>query len=165
MADSTQGNPDPMAEGQMPPQLNILGQYLKDLSFENPGAPESLQPRNEPPKIEIGVNVDTEKKSENDYEILLKIEARGSIGTTALFNVEIEYGGILRVQNIPEEHLQPVVMIEGPRLLFPFARQIIAEATRNGGFPPLLIDPIDFAGLYRQRVMEAQDASASPTRN
>ncbi len=162
MADENQGAE---AAGELPPQLNILAQYLKDLSFENPGAPSTLQPRNEPPKIEIGVNVDAHKKSETDYEIDLKIESRGTIGKEVLFNVEVHYGGIIRVQNIPDEHLQPVVMIEGPRMLFPFARQIIAEATRNGGFPPLLIDPIDFAALFRQKVMEGQNAPASMTKN
>ncbi|MCC2112937.1 MAG: protein-export chaperone SecB [Hyphomicrobiales bacterium] len=162
MADENQGAE---AAGQLPPQLNILAQYLKDLSFENPNAPASLQPRNEPPKIEIGVKIETDKKTETEYEIDLKIEARGTIGKDMLFNVEVQYAGIIRVQNIPAEHLQPVIEIEGPRMLFPFARQIIADATRNGGFPPLLIDPIDFASLYRQKVMEGQNAPATMTPN
>ena len=138
------------------PQMHIVAQYLKDLSFENPNAPESLRPSNDTPQIQIGVNVNANPKSDTDYEVDLKIEARGNMGKDVLFNIEVEYGGIVRLQNVPEESIHPVVLIEGPRMMFPFVRQIIAEATRNGGFPPLMVDPIDFAALYQQRMMQAQ---------
>ncbi|MEZ5841668.1 MAG: protein-export chaperone SecB [Hyphomicrobiales bacterium] len=142
---------------QAMPQFHILAQYLKDLSFENPNAPASLQPKQQQPQIQIGVNVNGQPRSETDFEVSLKIEARGGSGNDVLFNIEVEYGGLVRVQNVPPEHVHATVLIEGPRLLFPFVRQIVADATRNGGFPPLMIDPIDFAQLYRQRMVQAEN--------
>ena len=154
MADSSATNG---AEGNTP-ALNALAQYCKDFSFENPNAPRSLQPQNQGPQINLQVNVNAKQLAEADFEVDLTLEGDAKTGEEVLFAFELTYSGVFRVRNIPADQLHPVVMIECPRLLFPFARQIVADAVRNGGFPPLFIDPIDFAQLYRQRVVEAQGA-------
>ncbi|MBB3145571.1 preprotein translocase subunit SecB [Phyllobacterium trifolii] len=136
--------------------LNILAQYVKDLSFESPGAPLSLRPRENAPGISINVNVNANPIAENDFDVVLTLSAKASEGKDVLFNAELVYGGVFRLVGFPQEHLLPLLFIECPRLLFPFARQIIAEATRNGGFPPLMIDPIDFAQMFQQRMAEEQ---------
>jgi preprotein translocase subunit SecB len=141
---------------QQQPSLSILAQYVKDLSFENPGAPMSLQARDQSPAINISVNVNANPLSETDYDVVLTLNARAGDEKKVLFNVELVYGGVFRVLGFPQEHVLPILFIECPRLLFPFARQIVSEATRNGGFPPLLIDPIDFAQMFQQRMAEDQ---------
>ncbi len=138
------------------PQLNVLAQYIKDLSFENPNSPRSLAPQEQPPQINVQVNVNPRQIGEGEFEVELLLEGSAQAGDLVLFKVELNYAGLLRVRNVPEQELAPVIMIEGPRLLFPFARQIIAEAVRNGGFPPLLLDPVDFVELYRQRIAQMQ---------
>jgi preprotein translocase subunit SecB len=148
----TNGGPP---EGQ-PPQLNVLAQYIKDFSFENPNAPQALQPGQQQPSISIQINVNAKPLAETDVEVELKLDGKAESSGTVLFAFELLYAGLFRIQNVPQENVHPLVMIECPRLLFPFAREIIAAAVRNGGFPPLLIDPVDFAGLYRQRMGEAQ---------
>jgi preprotein translocase subunit SecB len=147
----TNGNGTPPAEAPAP-QLNVLVQYTKDLSFENPNAPRSLGPQQQQPAINIQINVGANGVADNDYEVTLSIEGKAEIGDMVLFNFELAYAGVFRIQNVPQENLHPVVMIECPRLLFPFAREIIATAVRDGGFPPLLLDPVDFVGLYRQNL-------------
>jgi preprotein translocase subunit SecB len=138
------------------PSLNILAQYVKDFSFENPGAPRSLQARDKAPAINISVNVNANPLSETDFDVILSLNAEAKDGDKMLFNAELAYGGVFRVTGFPQEHMLPVLFIECPRLLFPFARQIISDATRNGGFPPLMIDPIDFAQMFTQRMAEEQ---------
>lgn len=148
-----------------PPQINIVAQYIKDFSFENPKAPDLLRPREGGPNISINVNVNATPLSETDFEVDLKLDCKATHEDDVLFNVELAYSGIFRLANVPKEHLHPLIMIECPRLLFPFARQIVASATRDGGFPPLLIDPVDFAALYRQRleqIQAQQQASGQP---
>jgi preprotein translocase subunit SecB len=140
-----------------------MAQYIKDLSFENPNAPHSLQPREKAPNINININVNANPLSETDFEVELTLEAKAGEGKEAMFNVELIYGGVFRLENIPEEAKGAAILIECPRMLFPFARQIIAEATRNGGFPPLMIDPIDFGMLYQQRMAEEQVKSQVQT--
>ncbi len=132
------------------PSLNVLVQYVKDLSFENPNAPASLGQQQTGPQIEINVNVGAQPLSATEFECELKLEAKAMLGENVMFNVELLYAGLFRIENVPEEHLHPFVLIECPRLLFPFARQILADATRNGGYPPLMLDPIDFVALYQQ---------------
>jgi len=143
-----------------PPQLNVLVQYIKDFSFENPNSPHSLSPSDQAPEINIQINVQAQGLSETDAEVLLKIEGKAERKEGVMFNFELAYAGIFRVQNVPNENMHPVLMIECPRLLFPFAREIIATAVRDGGFPPLLLDPVDFVGLYRQN-MERMQPKAS----
>jgi preprotein translocase subunit SecB len=144
------------------PQLNALVQYIKDLSFENPNAPRSLGPQEKSPNIAIQVNVNARQLSETDYEVSLMLEGSAGEGADTLFKFELNYAGVFRVRNVPAEQTHPVVMIECPRLLFPFARQIVADAVRNGGFPPLYIDPIDFAGLYQQRMQQGGNQPGVP---
>jgi preprotein translocase subunit SecB len=148
-------------EQDMAPALNALAQYIKDFSFENPNAPRSLTPQANPPQISISVNVNAKQLSDTDFEVELTLEGKAGEAPELLFSFELLYSGIFRVQNIPQENVHPVVMIECPRLLFPFARQIVADAVRNGGFPPLFIDPIDFAALFRQRISEVQGQPAN----
>ena len=143
------------------PSLNALAQYAKDISFENPNAPRSLTPQQSGPQISIQVNVNAKQLAETDFEVDLSLEGNAKTGEEVIFAFELTYSGVFRVRNIPPDQIHPVVMIECPRLLFPFARQIVAEAVRNGGFPPLYIDPIDFVGLYRQKV-EADGQAAAP---
>jgi preprotein translocase subunit SecB len=139
------------------PQLNVLAQYIKDLSFENPNAPRSLQATQQQPEIKIQINVAANPLAETDYEVVLTVEGKAETGgTNVLFSFELTFAGVFRIQNVPQESIHPVLMIECPRLLFPFAREIIANAVRNGGFPPLLLDPVDFVGLYRQRMAASQ---------
>ena len=143
------------------PQLSVLAQYVKDLSFENPNAPESLRPKTGQPQINIQVNVNAKSLTENDYEVDLVIEAKAEADNSVLFNVELAYAGVFRIQGVTKDAVHPVVMIECPRLLFPFARQVVADASQRGGFPPLMIDPFDFAALYRQRMAEVQAKETS----
>jgi preprotein translocase subunit SecB len=138
------------------PTLNAIAQYIKDFSFENPNAPASLAPRSETPNIGISINVNARKMSETDFEIDLVLNGKSGDAPNVLFNFELVYSGIFRIMHVPADAIQAIVMIECPRLLFPFARQIVADTVRNGGFPPLFIDPIDFAALYRQRLAQVQ---------
>jgi preprotein translocase subunit SecB len=140
-----------LAETNTAPQLSVLVQYIKDLSFENPHAPQSLGAQEKAPNISIQVNVNARHLAEADYEVSLILEGSAGDSAQTLFKFELTYCGIFRIQNIPAENLPPVILIECPRLLFPFARQIIADSVRNGGFPPLFIDPIDFQALFVQR--------------
>ena len=165
---TTNGAPPPesMQANQAPPQLNILAQYVKDLSFENPNAPRSLAPQQQPPKINIQINVNAKPLADSDYEVELKIEGRAEVPSLLLFGFELLYAGVFRIVNVPQENLHAIIMIECPRLLFPFAREIIATAVRDGGFPPLMLDPVDFVGLYRQnleRQAAAQAEQAKPS--
>jgi len=138
------------------PTLNIMAQYVKDLSFESPGAPNSLRGRDKAPSININVNVNANPMSESDFDVNLTLTAKANVDKEVLFNVELVYGGVFRIAGFPKEHVLPVLFIECPRLLFPFARQIVAEATRNGGFPPLMLDPIDFAQMFQRKLAEDQ---------
>lgn len=152
-----QGDAPTGAEGGQP-SLNILGQYLKDLSFENPNAPQSLAIQDGQPEINISVNVNAKNLAPNDFEVELHIEATATHEGKAVFAAELLYAGIFRLENIPEDALHPIILVECPRMIFPFARQILADATQKGGFPPLMLDPIDFASMYEKRVAEGEDA-------
>ena len=153
----TNGNGTP-PEASAPPQLNVLAQYTKDLSFENPNAPSSLAPQQQQPSINIQINVSVNNIAEHEYEVTLSIEGKAENAGKLMFSFELAYAGVFRILNVPQENLHPLVMIECPRLLFPFAREIIATSVRDGGFPPLMLDPVDFVGLYRQN-MERQAAA------
>ena len=153
----------PPLEAAPPPQLNVLAQYTKDLSFENPNAPTSLAPQQQQPAINIQINVSANNISENEFEVTLSVEGKAENGGKLMFSFELSYAGVFRILNVPQENLHPLVMIECPRLLFPFAREIVANAVRNGGFPPLLLDPVDFVSLYQQRAAQAAQAAAPPS--
>jgi preprotein translocase subunit SecB len=142
------------------PQLNVVAQYIKDFSFENPNAPRSLQPSGEAPQINIQINVEAQPLSDTDIEVSLKLEGKAEAQGNLMFGFELVFAGIFRIRNVPQESLNAVVLIECPRLLFPFAREIIATTVRNGGFPPLLLDPVDFVALYRQKMAQMPAAQA-----
>ena len=146
-------------QAKAPPAMKILGQYLKDLSFENPNSPQSLSQQGQP-EINVQVNVNAKPVGQNEFEVELHLEAKASHDGKAVFAADLLYAGVFRLENIPQEALHPIVLVECPRMLFPFARQILADATRNGGFPPLMLDPIDFASMYQRRLAESQKASA-----
>ena len=135
------------AGAQEMPQVSILTQYVKDLSFENPNAPASLQ-STEQPRIDVNVSVNAKRGGDNVYEVELKINAKAMTGDTVAFVVDLLYAGLFGLANVPEDALEPFLIIEAPRIIFPFARRIIADSVRDGGFPPLMLDPIDFASLY-----------------
>jgi preprotein translocase subunit SecB len=150
----------PQTGGDQAAQINVLAQYTKDLSFENPNAPRSLQPSQQP-AINLQINVNSKALSETDFEIELMVEGKADAAGTVLFTFELVYAGIFRLTNVPKDAVQAVMMIECPRLLFPFAREIVSSAVRNGGFPPLMIDPVDFVALYRQKMQQVQAATPS----
>jgi preprotein translocase subunit SecB len=149
---TTNGGP---AEDQQP-QLSVVAQYIKDFSFENPNAPQSLTGGQEPPQISIQINVNAKPLSETDIEVVLSLQGKAETAGSLLFSFELEFGGVFRIRNVPQESLNALVLIECPRLLFPFAREIIATSVRNGGFPPLLLDPVDFVSLYRQKMAQLE---------
>ncbi|GAA6156042.1 protein-export chaperone SecB [Pyruvatibacter sp.] len=155
-AADTNGAANGAGDGAQPqaPQIRVLGQYIKDLSFENPNAPGGFS--NQSPQINVAVDVRVPGQKDSDYEVELRLTADAKVDGNQVFLVELVYGAVFRLENIPEQGLQPVLLIECPRILFPFARRVIADMTRDGGFPPLMIDPIDFAALYRQRLEQAQ---------
>ena len=140
-------------EAKAAPSLNILTQYIKDLSFEAPGAPASLRARQKGPEISIGVNVNANPLGD-DYDVNLTINGKAVLEDETLFVVELVYGGVFKLAGFERQHLLPVLFIECPRILFPFARQIVSDITQSGGFPPLRIDPIDFAQMFQRRMAE-----------
>jgi preprotein translocase subunit SecB len=141
--------------GDESPQVGMISQYVKDLSFENPNAPAVYQWQVQP-QIEVQFNIGAHKLSEDLHEVELRIEVAARAENNIAFAVEILYAGLFALRNIPEEQVQPFLLAEAPRLLFPFARRVVADAIRDGGFPPLVLDPIDFGALYMQRAAQAQ---------
>ncbi|WP_425410522.1 protein-export chaperone SecB [Hyphococcus sp.] len=164
----TPANPNNAANPQgfdpnNPPSLTVLAQYVKDLSFENPRAPAVYQ-SNEAPKIDVNVDVQGRTLNANQYEIELSVAGRANRGEQdePMFVVETTYAGVFEIKNVPQDQLEMVMMVECPRLLFPFMRQIVADATRNGNFPPLMLEPIDFMAIYianAQRKANAPEAA------
>jgi len=145
------------------PMFSVLAQYTKDFSFENPNAPQSLmQQQPQPPQIGIQINVNPRQIAPTDYEVELKLEGKAEHGDNVMFAFDLNYAGVFRLLNIPQENLGPLLMIECPRLLFPFAREIVSNAIASGGFPPLLLNPVDFVGLYQQRMSEMQAGQQQP---
>jgi preprotein translocase subunit SecB len=166
MASPTNGNsgetpaapPSPQGQAQGQAQFRVVAQYSKDFSFENPNAPQSLMQQQAAPTMNIQVNVAPKQLSNTDFEVELKLDGKAETGGTVLFAFELNYAGIFHLQGIPPESVGPLLMIECPRLLFPFAREIIAAAVISGGYPPLMLDPIDFVALYQQRAAQQPQA-------
>jgi preprotein translocase subunit SecB len=150
MADETQGGAAPQAAN--PPSMNLVGQYIRDLSFENPGAPGSIMAGGGNPAFNVSISVAVKKQADDMYAVELTLNAKANREQTILFNVELVYGGVFRLKNVPEAQLSQLLMIECPRLIFPFARQVLASVTQQGGFPPLMMEPVDFAAIYRQNL-------------
>jgi len=143
------------------PQVGLIAQYVKDLSFENPNAPNVYSWQSQP-NIDVQFNIGADKVADDVHEVGLKITVRAVSDQGTAFAAELVYAGLFGIRNIPDEQIAPFLYAEAPRLLFPFARRVLADAVRDGGFPPLLLDPIDFSGLYAQQVQAQVSAQAVP---
>jgi preprotein translocase subunit SecB len=143
------------------PEVGLISQYVKDLSFENPNAPAVYQWQSQP-QIEVSFNIGANTVGEDIHEVALKIEVKAIAEGNTAFAVELLFAGLFGIRNVPPEQMQPFLLAEAPRLLFPFARRVVADAIRDGGFPPLILDPIDFGSLYMERAaqVEAQASGA-----
>ena len=157
--------PNGSAQAAPMPSMKVLGQYIRDMSFENVVAQKGVQGEVQP-DVKVQVNLDAKKRSaENQYEVILKfvIESRNKSNDAPLFLMEIEYGGIFQVDNVPEQQLHPYLLIECPRMIFPFVRRIVSDVTRDGGFPPLNLETIDFLQLYRSELVKRAQAQKAET--
>lgn len=152
---STTNGTRPSGPANQQAQVRVLGQFIKDLSFENPSIGRVQLDPNEQPNIRIEVNVNAQNMGPNVFESVIDFKAHCSAKAGILYDLEIEYGSMLQLENVPEASLEPFLLINCPALTFPFVRRLVADITREGGFPPLLLDPIDFAGLYMQRRQQA----------
>lgn len=132
-------------------QLGIESQYIKDLSFENPLGPNAAAALRKQPQVAVELSTAARELAEGRYEVTIVVRGQATVDGAAVFIAELTYGGVFNLQNVPPDAVKPVLLIEGPRMLFPFARNIVAEVTRDGGFPPLLINPVDFVQLYREQ--------------
>jgi len=142
------------------PAVGLIAQYVKDLSFENPNAPAVYQMQAQP-NIDVQFNIAVTQPGDDVHEVVMKIEIRAEAeGGMTLFAVELHYAGLFGARNVAEDQLRPFLYGEAPRLLFPFARRVVAEAVRDGNFPPLLLDPIDFGGLYAAQAAQADQLAA-----
>lgn len=161
MADEQNGsqNGAGVEGGAAQPSIQVLGQYLKDFSFESPKAPKSLKAPGENPNLQIDLNVSVNKLDEDVYESAIELKGHATNDDGTIYVVEAVYAGAFNIKNIPADALEPLLLINCPSILFPFLRRIISDMTHEGGFPPLLLDPIDFAGLYKQR-KESETAQA-----
>jgi preprotein translocase subunit SecB len=159
MADDTAApaTANPQAEA---PSFNLVGQYIRDMSFENPGAPGSIMLGGANPNFSVGINVGVKKQADELYAVEITLNAKAERDKNVLFNVELIYGGVFRVRNIPENQLAPLLLVECPRLIFPFARQVLASITQQGGFPPLMMEPVDFNAIYLQNLKSLQTQQA-----
>ena len=158
MAEDTPGNGQAGEAPQAFQQLIVNAQYIKDLSFENPRAPQSLFQQQQQPEVDINVDVKARNLGQDNYEVVLTINSTARTGQEPVFLVELAYGAVVTIKNTPEPMLASLLLVETPRIIFPFARAVIANATRDGGFPPLMINPIDFAELLRRQQAEAAAA-------
>lgn len=143
------------------PQIALISQYVKDLSFENPNAPTVYQWQDQP-QIDVQFNIGADKVGEEVVEVSLKIEVKAIAPQGTAFAVELVYAAIFGMRNVPEDQMQPFMLAEAPRLIFPFARRVLADAIRDGGFPPLLLDPIDFGSLYMQQAQALAQTVGEP---
>ena len=136
--------------------IRILAQFVRDFSFENPLAPDSLRAGAPQPQIDMGVEMNARGRPDGLFEVDLKLSARALRDEQAVFHIEVVYGGLFHIEGVAEADLEPVLLIECPRFLFPYARRLISDVSAEGGFPPFLIDPIDFAGVYAARKAQAE---------
>ena len=158
MTDTDAAGPETNGAEAPEPGIRILAQFIRDLSFENPRAPESLRAQNvAQPQIEMGVEMNARGRDDGLFEVDLKLSARATRSDGPLFIVELLYGGVFQIGGVPNEEMEPVLLIECPRYLFPFARQVIGDAVRAAGFPQLLLEPVDFNGIYLQQLAAQQE--------
>ena len=151
----------PNAAAPQPPRMQILAQYVRDLSFENIVAQRGLSGAEVTPEVSVQVSLDARKRSvEHQYEVICKfrVGSKNTADDANLFMCELDYGGVFHVEGVPEDQLHPFLMIECPRMLVPFIRRIISDTTRDGGFPPVNLDPVDFVALYRQEIARRAQA-------
>ena len=165
MAENGSEDPQAAAQPQAQPQvkMQVLGQYIRDMSFENILSQKGVQGE-VAPEISVQVNMDAKKRpTENQYEVILKfnISSKNKGTDVSLFELELEYGGIFLIENVPEAQLHPFLLIECPRMIFPFVRRIVSDVTRDGGFPPLNLETIDFVQLYRQEIARRAQTQAA----
>ncbi|MES2845737.1 MAG: protein-export chaperone SecB [Pseudomonadota bacterium] len=171
MADETTGSNGAALQAAPQVRMQVLAQFVRDMSFENMVAQKGLSSAEVQPDIQVAVSLDARKRAgDNQYDVItkFKVSSKNKTNGDTLFLMELDYGGIFLVEGVPEEQLHPFLLIECPRLLFPFVRRIISDVTRDGGFPPLNIDTVDFLALYRQelaRRAQAQAAPAAPLQN
>lgn len=159
---STDAQGAPLANGaDTAPAVGMISQYTKDLSFENPNAPAVYQLAGAP-NIDVQFNIAAAQVAEDVHEVTLRIEVKAEHEGQVAFLVDLSYAALFGLRNFPAEHLQPFLLAEAPRLVFPFARRVLADAIRDGGFPPLLLEPIDFNGLYLQQQEAAEGSVAAP---
>jgi len=164
MADQDSINPTPEGNGEGSPdspQAATIAQYIKDFSAESPSAPQVFQWQTQP-SLDVQFGINGGKVGDDVHEVILKIEVSAKSDQGTHFIIDLSYAGLFGFRNIPEEALPPFLLVEAPRLLFPFARQIVAEAVQNLGFPPVLLDPIDFASAYMAQVEGQQQAQGQP---
>ena len=143
------------------PQVALIAQYVKDLSFENPNAPAVYQWQDQP-QIDVQFNIGSQTVGDDVYEVGLKIEVKATVEDKTAFQVELLYGGLFGIRNVPDDQIQPFLLAEAPRLLFPFARRVLADAIRDGNFPPLLLEPLDFGALYMQQQQQQEAVAGEP---
>lgn len=158
MAEDTETAPQPNGEDTAP-QAGVLSQYVKDLSFENPNAPAVYQWQGQP-NIDVQFNIGSGQVGEDVHEVVLKIDVKATAADKTAFQVELSYAGLFALRNIPGDQLQPFLLAEAPRILFPFARRVLADSVRDGGFPPLMLEPIDFGQLYMAQAQQAESLQA-----
>jgi preprotein translocase subunit SecB len=163
--DPGNGDVGKLPAGLQQVQVRVLAQYIKDLSFENPNVRKLLTGPGENPNLRIEVNVNAAKIADTDFESAIQFKAEAANKAGVIYDMELVYGGIFRLENMPEQALEPFLLINCPMLLFPFLRRLVADLTREGGFPPLMLDPIDFAGLYVKRQQEQGAAAAGKAVN
>ena len=157
---TTNGNGADAGKEAASPSIQVVGQYLKDLSFESPKAPQSLKSPGNNPNLQVDINVNVAKLGDDSYESAIQLKAHASNDEGSIYMLEAVYAGAFEVKNIPQDALEPILLINCPTILYPFLRRIISDMTQEGGFPPLLLDPIDFANLYQQR-KESQKAKGT----
>ena len=155
--ETTNGADGAAAAAAAQPRLQILTQYVRDLSFENIAAQKGLASEGKP-DVKVQVNIDAQQRPSDRYEVVLKLKVDSQMGEAAVFILEIDYAGLFLIQNVPAEQLHPLLMIECPRLIFPYLRRIVSDVTRDGGFPPLNLDQVDFLALYRAEIARRQAA-------
>jgi preprotein translocase subunit SecB len=158
MAEETNGAAAPAAQ----PRLQMLTQYIRDLSFENIAVQKGLTAADGKPDVKVQINLDVQQRPSDRYEVALKVNVDSKVGESQIFILELDYAGLFFIQNVPQDQLHPLLMIECPRLVFPYVRRVVGDVTRDGGYPPLNLEQIDFLALYRQELARRQAEQKTP---
>lgn len=158
MADETQAATDPQAAAAARPKMSVLAQYIRDMSFENVAIQKNIKVEGSP-EVQVQVGLDARKSGEDDrFEVIMKVKVDSKSKGETVFILELEYAGLFKVENVPDKQMHPYLLIECPRMIFPYLRRIVGDVTRDGGFPPLNLDNIDFLALYQQDLLRRQAA-------